>query len=46
MICGRFIIAAALARYINQPPGALNTDPEPFQPVFAEIGKWFVLISS
>jgi hypothetical protein len=31
---------------LEQPPGALNTDPESFQPVFAELGKWFVLISS
>jgi len=27
-------------------PNALNAEPESFQPVFAEIGKWFVLISS
>jgi hypothetical protein len=27
-------------------PNALNAEPESFQPVFAEMGKWFVLISS
>ena len=27
-------------------PNALNAEPESFQPVFAELGKWFVLISS
>jgi len=25
---------------LEQTPGALNGDPESFQPVFAEIGKW------
>ena len=31
---------------IPKSENALNDDPESFQPVFAEIGKWLVLISS